>query len=83
MKLIDFGLAKVMKPGTLLTTKTGTCYYISPETLSGAYTEKCDIWSLGVILFMMLSGYPPFDGKTDREIIQKVRTKEFSFNENV
>lgn len=83
LKLIDFGLAKAVSDTTRLTTKAGTCYYVSPETLKGNYDERCDIWSLGVILFMMLAGYPPFDGDTDREIIDNVKQTRFSFDENI
>ena len=83
LKLIDFGLAKTVDKVTKLTTKTGTCYYVSPEVLNGSYTEKCDIWSLGVILFMMLSGYPPFDGESDTEILAQVRVGELKFDDPV
>ena len=48
--------------------KVGTCYYIAPEVLKGDYNEKCDIWSLGVILFVFVFGYQPFDGRNDKEI---------------
>jgi calcium-dependent protein kinase len=83
LKLIDFGLAKSVSGQKQMTTKTGTCYYVSPEVLRGPYTQKCDMWSLGVILYMMLSGYPPFDGENDREILDAVKHGPLAFDEAV
>ena len=57
----------------------GTPYYIAPEVLSGNYDEKCDLWSIGVILYMMMCGRPPFGGSSDEEIIEKVKTGEYEF----
>ena len=51
----------------------GTSYYVAPEVLITDYNEKSDIWSIGILSFMLLSGKPPFDGKSDKEIIRKVR----------
>ena len=61
----------------------GTAYYIAPVVLSGSYTEKCDMWSIGVILFIMLSGRPPFGGKADREILEKVQKGVYSMSDPV
>ena len=51
----------------------GTPYYMAPEVLNGAYDEKCDVWSIGVVLYMMLTGYPPFDGDNELEIMKQVK----------
>jgi calcium-dependent protein kinase len=60
LKMLDFGLSKQFTPGTAMTSKTGTIAYTAPEVLTGNYDEKCDVWSLGVITFLLLSGKMPF-----------------------
>ena len=83
IKIIDFGLSKIFDPrrpgDTLMKTGCGTPYYISPEVLTHNYTEMCDMWSAGCILYVMLCGYPPFYGEDDREIIENVRIGTFDF----
>jgi len=59
----------------------GTSYYIAPEVLAGAYTEKCDLWSTGVILYVMLSGKPPFNGKNEAKILENVKTGIYQLND--
>ena len=68
IKLIDFGLSTHFAPGEYLTRVVGSAYYVSPQVLSRRYTSKCDLWSLGVIAYMLLSGAPPFYGPNDKEI---------------
>ena len=60
VKIIDFGLSKLQCD--IMDTKLGTPYYVAPEVIIGSYTMKCDIWSVGVITYMLLSGEPPFNG---------------------
>ena len=78
IKVIDFGLSQACDR---LKTKVGTAYYVSPEILSGNYTHLCDIWSAGVILYILLSGDPPFNGANDNEIYTKIAQMKFSFPE--
>jgi calcium-dependent protein kinase len=80
IKLIDFGLSKINEDHKEMKTKAGTPYYIAPEILSGTYSKECDVWSLGVILYILLSGYPPFFGSTDNIIINKVKSRDFDYD---
>eukprot|EP01054_Gregarina_sp_Poly1_P005385 Gregarina_sp_Poly_1__5384@NODE_2842_length_1640_cov_267_736809_g1793_i0_p1_GENE_NODE_2842_length_1640_cov_267_736809_g1793_i0NODE_2842_length_1640_cov_267_736809_g1793_i0_p1_ORF_typecomplete_len450_score48_42Pkinase/PF00069_25/9_2e76Pkinase_Tyr/PF07714_17/2_5e40Kinaselike/PF14531_6/3_4e18Kdo/PF06293_14/2_8e11EFhand_7/PF13499_6/1_8e08Pkinase_fungal/PF17667_1/1_5e08EFhand_8/PF13833_6/0_00027EFhand_8/PF13833_6/2_2WaaY/PF06176_11/2_9e05APH/PF01636_23/9_4e05APH/PF01636_23/7_3e03RIO1/PF01163_22/5_2e05 len=79
LKLIDFGLAARFRPGEPLRTKAGTPYYVSPQILEGRYGPECDVWSAGVIMYILLCGYPPFNSYSDRGIMQKVKTAEVTF----
>ena len=81
IKVIDFGLSQIISPSKKLKTKVGTAYYVSPEILQGDYTEKCDIWSAGVILYIFLSGDPPFNGPSDSAIYAKISQMKFTFPE--
>ena len=80
LKLIDFGFSKLFNPGMPMTAMHGTVYYVAPEVLEGSYDLSCDVWSIGVILYMLLSGQPPFAAQQDHEIIAKIRRSEVAFN---
>ena len=81
LKLIDFGCAKIFSKykknfGEII----GTLIYCSPEVLKNNYNQECDIWSCGVIMYVLLSGHFPFYGKTEEEIKKKILSGKFSFN---
>jgi calcium-dependent protein kinase len=81
IKIIDFGTAvKFDKEKELLKTRHGTSYYIAPEVIAESYNEKCDVWSIGVMLYILLSGLPPFNGKEDEEIMEKVKIGKYSLS---
>ena len=77
LKLIDFGLSNKFSDKFghthAMNTTVGTPYYVAPEVLRGHYGPKCDIWSAGVIMFVLLSGQYPFVGRTESEIFRGVR----------
>lgn len=79
VRLIDFGLSKASK-NKKLSTIAGTPYYMAPEVLEGAYTKQADIWSLGVILYTLVSGYLPFQGNSSAEVFRKIKEGDFHFN---
>ena len=83
IKIIDFGTSLVFDENKKLDEKLGTPYYIAPEVLAKNYGPKCDIWSCGVITYIVLSGIPPFNGASDQEIMKKVKIGKFSFSDPV
>ena len=60
-----------------MSSPNGTAYYIAPEVLKGSYDKKCDIWSMGVVLYILLCGRPPFPGKCNEQIINNVIKGEY------
>ena len=73
VKLIDFGTAKIFTKGKKETKFIGTSYYIAPEVLKESYDQKCDVWSCGVIMYILLCGYPPFNGNTNNDIYNSIK----------
>lgn len=83
IKLIDFGLAKRVVPNEIMNKPNGTPYYIAPEVLKGSYTTQCDVWSMGVIMYIMLCGKPPFGGKHNKDIINNVLNGSYSMKNEI
>ncbi|KAK9050218.1 hypothetical protein SSX86_030810 [Deinandra increscens subsp. villosa] len=79
IKLADFGLATYISPGQRLHGTVGSPFYIAPEVLAGGYNQAADVWSAGVILYILLSGKPPFWGKSKSRIFDAVRAASLRF----
>jgi calcium-dependent protein kinase len=82
IKLIDFGLSRKYDIKEKMHTILGTPYYVAPEVLKGDYDERCDVWSIGALTYIMLSGDPPFNGNSNNEIFSKIMNDELSFNKD-
>jgi len=83
IKVIDFGTSHHYGQKHEMYQAYGTPYYIAPEVLKGKYNEKCDMWSIGVILFIMLCGVPPFAGRGEDVILNKVRKGVWDFTQPI
>ena len=80
-KLIDFGLTKLVKNDSTLNSVVGSVLYVAPEVLQQNYTKKCDVWSLGVMIFFFVGGYPPFLGLDDSGTKIKILSMKYEFKE--
>ena len=79
IKLIDFGLSTYTREDRTMKTRVGTPFYVAPEVLKGNYQKSWDMWSIGVIAYVLLWGYPPFYAQTDEEIYQKIDNLDFKY----
>ena len=82
LKIIDFGTAKIFDKNKKVKAIVGSSYYIAPEVLNKKYNMECDLWSAGVILYMFIVGHAPFDGKNDKEIMEKIKKGNYLKNES-
>jgi calcium-dependent protein kinase len=78
IKLIDFGASNYYEDSKKLTLKVGSPYYIAPEVIKKYYDQKCDLWSCGVILYILLVGYPPFRGNSQKELLANIVKGQYS-----
>ena len=79
IKLIDLGGERYFSKHKKISKMNGNPYCIVPEVLGETYEEKCDVWSAGVIFYILLCDYPTFNGQSDKEIIAAVKNGEFDF----
>ena len=80
LKLIDFGASTSATPQIF---RVGTCLYMAPETFSGYSGPKCDVWSCGVILYILITGEPPFQSSNNQELYKKIKKEPCRFDQSV
>lgn len=83
IKLVDFGLAKRWEGTQLMKSKVGSPYFVAPEVMTGNYDFRCDVWSLGVVLYLLLAGQPPFIGSNATEVYRKTKEGVVNFEGKV
>jgi len=82
IKVADFGSSNYLDPHRRLNGCFGSAYYIAPEVLSGAYDEKCDVWSCGIIMYIITTGKPPYPGRNENEIIEQAKNRPLQLTEH-
>jgi calcium-dependent protein kinase len=82
IKLIDFGMSQTFTGTKKMTNMRGTKYYLAPEVIRKTYNYKCDIWSAGILLFMLVTGKTPFKGKSEVELFDNIKNSKYATNLN-
>ena len=80
IKISDFGMSTVVEKNTVQNKIVGTIYYVAPEVINKKYNGKCDIWSCGVIMYVLLTKKPPFGGDMPDEIIDNIQKGTYDLN---
>ena len=83
IKIIDFGLSRKYAKDEKMHSVLGTPYYVAPEVLKGNYTEKCDVWSIGAMTYLLLCGQYPFNGSSDKEIFDNILYSNVKFTSSM
>lgn len=78
LKMIDFGFSKFSEGRGRMKTSCGTLAYVAPEVLKKNYTSQCDLWSMGVIVFVLLSGRMPFHGDSEEQMVN-IKKGKYTF----
>ncbi|XP_011094529.2 calcium-dependent protein kinase 25-like [Sesamum indicum] len=79
IKAIDFGLSVFFKPGETFSDVVGSPYYVAPEVLCKCYGAEADVWSAGVIVYILLCGVPPFWGESEQELFEEIMCGDIDF----
>jgi calcium-dependent protein kinase len=74
IKLIDFGCAQKVDPNVMMTVPFGSPLYMAPEVIKGHYNLKCDIWSIGIVLHIMLVNSAPFHSHIPKEVMRQIES---------
>ena len=74
IKVADFGSSCVIDNQRKICGVYGSAYYVAPEVLNDEYNEKCDLWSLGIIMYILLTGRPPYYARTSSKILEQIRS---------
>jgi len=82
LKLIDFGFSKIWEQSRKMALSCGTLAYVAPEVLAHSYTSQCDMWSLGVTIFIVVFGYMPFSGSEEKQV-GDIRAGKYSVKKDV
>jgi calcium-dependent protein kinase len=83
IKIIDFDTAVFLSLDSQIKGTIGSLYYMAPEVFDGFYCEKCDLWSCGVIMYILLSGNPPFSGLSSYQIVSRIRKGNYNLNDKI